>query len=419
MPSTWPKRYSVVALCFCAVFICYIDRVNISVASVAMADRFGWTETEKGFVLSSFFIGYMIAMGVAGWLSDRFGPKRVLGFAVIWWSVFTFITPFAAYSSFGVLIAVRIAMGIGEAATMPGSYGMMGRWVPAEERARSVSLFISGIPIGTLFGLIATGWIVAELGWPAAFYIFGVAGLLWVPFWFLFVYDEPRQHPKISANELDRVRHLVERRPEKPRFPWRKFLSLPAFWALMVNHFCSTMAMYIALAWLPSYFRDVQGLTISGAGLYSAAPWLSMFLMTNAGGWFADRLIARGISTTAVRKIMQISGLLGAALFILLVPFAPSAGVAVLMLSAVLGFGALTVSGYGTNHLDIAPNHAGMLMGITNTVGTVPGVVGVALTGFLIDLTGTYNSVFVMVACVNVVGALIWALFASGERLVD
>lgn len=130
-------------------------------------------------------------------------------------------------------------------------------------------------------------------------------------------------------------------------------------------------------------------------------------------------MIARGTSTTTVRKIMQISGLLGAAIFILLVQFAESAGIAVLMLSAVMGFTAFTVLGYGTNYLDIAPNHAGLLMGITNTVGTIPGVVGVALTGFLIDVTGTYNSVFVMVAGVNIAGAVIWALFSSGERLVD
>ena len=278
MASSWPKRYNVVALCFCATFICYIDRVNISVASIAMADRFGWSETEKGFVLSSFFIGYMLAMGVAGWVSDRYGAKRVLGLAVVWWSLFTFLTPFAAYASFGILIAVRIAMGIGEAATMPGSYGMFARWVPAQERARSVSLFISGIPVGTLFGLIVTGWIVAEFGWPAAFYSFGLAGLLWVPFWYFGVYDEPRKHPRISEEELAVIGNLADQHADKPSFPWRTFMRLPAFWALLINHFCSTMAMYIALAWLPSYFRDVQGLTISGAGLYSAAPWLSMFL---------------------------------------------------------------------------------------------------------------------------------------------
>jgi ACS family sodium-dependent inorganic phosphate cotransporter len=416
---SWPKRYNIVALCFCAIFICYIDRVNISVASIAMRDQFGWSETEKGFVLSSFFIGYMLAMGVAGWISDRYGAKRVLGFAVVWWSLCTIVTPFAAYASFGILIAARIAMGIGEAATVPGSYGMFARWIPPQERARAVSLFISGIPIGTLFGLVVTGWIVAEFGWPAAFYSFGLAGLLWVPFWYIIVHDEPRKHPNISGEELALIGDLGHKSGKKKSFPWRVFMRLPAFWALLINHFCSNMVLYISLAWLPSYFRDVQGLSIGGAGLYSAAPWLVMFLMTNVGGWVADRMIARGISTTAVRKIMQISGLLGAAAFLLLLQYATSANVAVTMLCAVLGLASFTVSGYGTNHLDIAPNHAGLLMGITNTFGTIPGVVGVALTGFLIDVTGTYNSVFVMVAGVNVVGAIIWALFSSGERLVD
>ena len=113
----WPKRYTVVGLCFFAAFICYIDRVNISVAAIAMKDQFGWTETDKGIVLSSFFVGYMLTMALAGWLADRYGPKRVLGFAVVWWSVFTVLTPFATFGSFGLLIAARIAF-----RTTAGSY---------------------------------------------------------------------------------------------------------------------------------------------------------------------------------------------------------------------------------------------------------------------------------------------------------
>ena len=415
----WPRRYTVVGLCFCALFICYIDRVNISVAAIAMGDEFGWTDTQKGFVLSSFFIGYMLAMVIAGWLSDRYGAKRVLGFAVIWWSFFTFVTPFAAYASFGILIAARIAMGLGEAATVPGSYGMFARWVPENERARSVSFFISGIPLGTLFGLIVTGWIVTEFDWPMAFYSFGVVGLLWVPLWYFLVYDDPQQHPHISDSELEQTAQIASMEEQKHIFPWRSFVRLPAFWALLINHFCSNMVLYISLAWLPSYFRDAQGLSITGAGLYSAAPWLSMFLMTNVGGWLADRMMSGGVSTTNVRKIMQISGLLGGAGFLLLLQGAQTPIVALLMMCAVLGMASFTVSGFGANPLDIAPKHAAMLVGISNTVGTLPGIVGVALTGYLIDATGTYNSVFVMVASINVIGALVWLVFSSGERLVE
>lgn len=144
-----------------------------------------------------------------------------------------------------------------------------------------------------------------------------------------------------------------------------------------------------------------------------------MFLMANVGGWLADRMISSGVSTTTVRKVMQTTGLIGAAIFMFVLRDAESANVAVLLLCAVLGFASFTISGFGTNHLDIAPQHAGFLVGITNTFGTIPGIVGVALTGWLVDTTGSYDSVFLMVACVNVVGAVVWLLFSTGERLVE
>ena len=413
------KRYAVVGLCFAAVFVCYIDRVNISVAAIAMQSEFGWTETTKGLVLSSFFVGYMLTMAVAGWLADRFGGKLVLGLAVIWWSLFTVLTPWAAYSSMAMLIAARVALGLGEAATFPASYGLFSRWVPVEERARSISLLASGVPIGTLFALVTTGWIVANYGWPAVFYWFGAVGIVWAVAWFRFVHDDPASHPRISSAELDRIGAGAREPREKLHFPWRAFLKLPAFWALLVNHFCSNVLLYVALAWLPSYFRDAQGLSLTGAGLYSAAPWLSMFVLTNVGGWFADYLQRRGMSVVAVRKTMQTVGLVGGAVFLLMLRGVESPNVAVLLMCGALGVASFCVSGYATNHLDIAPRYAGVLLGITNTVGTIPGIVGVALTGWLVDTTGSYDSVFLMVAGVNLVGVVVWLLFAKGEKLVD
>ena len=92
----WPVYYTVVLLLFAAVFISYIDRTNISVAAVAMQDELGWNETRKGTVLSAFFVGYLLMMAASGALANRYGGKLVLGAAVIWWSVFTMLTPPAA-----------------------------------------------------------------------------------------------------------------------------------------------------------------------------------------------------------------------------------------------------------------------------------------------------------------------------------
>lgn len=413
------KRHNIVFLCFCAAFICYIDRVNISVAIIPMQEAFGWSDTTKGFVLSSFFIGYMILQAPAGWLANRIGGKIVLGFAVLSWSLFTILTPVAALISLPLLIAVRIAMGLGEAAMFPATYSLFSRWVPEAERSRSIGLVSSGIPLGTLFALTTTGWIVTRYGWPWAFYLFGLVGVAWAAVWYFKAASYPGDYPGISPGELELLGASSGNARAAPDIPWKKLLSHRAILVVFVNHFCTNWALYLMLAWLPSYFRDVQSLSVTSAGIYSAAPWLTMFVMTNAGGWAADSLIKRGNSITFVRKLMQVSGLLGSALFFLLAPSADTPLVALSVMCGALACIALTFSGYVPNFLDVAPRYADVLMGISNTFGTIPGIVGVALAGWLLDQTGSYASVFMTAAAVQALGGVLWLLYATGEKIID
>lgn len=415
----WQQRYSLVGLCVCAAFICYIDRVNISVAVIAMQEEFGWSETVKGFVLSSFFIGYMLFMAPSGWIANRIGGKVVLGVAVLWWSIFTMLTPAAVSISLAVLIAARIAMGLGEAAMFPGTYNLYARWVPPAERSRAVAMLIGGIPLGTLFALTTSGWIVANFGWQAVFYLFGAVGFIWAAVWFRRAYDNPADDPRISAEELALLEQSAPRGEENPAVPWKKLFSTPAVWALIVNHFCSNWVLYMLLAWLPSYFRGALGLSITSAGIYSAAPWMTMFVMGNLSGWVADGMIKRGVDLTIVRKIMQTTGLVGAAVFMLLARDVHSANVAVALMCGALGALSFTWSGFVPNHLDIAPRYADVLMGITNTAGTVPGIIGIAITGWLVDVTGTYTAAFALAAGVNIFGAIVWVSFGTAKRIID
>ena len=79
---------------FLAVFICYIDRVNISVAIIPMQEQFGWSEAQTGIIFSIFYIGYVLTMILGGILADKYGGKTVLGAGVLLWSIFTMLTPF-------------------------------------------------------------------------------------------------------------------------------------------------------------------------------------------------------------------------------------------------------------------------------------------------------------------------------------
>jgi ACS family sodium-dependent inorganic phosphate cotransporter len=415
----WPKRYTLVCLTFAAAFVCYMDRVNISVAIIPMQKVFGWSETTKGLVLSAFFIGYLLFQIPAGYFANRWGGKAMLAGAVTWWSLFTLLTPAVAAISMPVLIAARIGLGLGEAAMFPAAYNLFGRWVPDAERSRAVSLLLSGVPLGTLFALSITGWLVAMWDWSAPFYLFGAMGLLWAALWMRTVYNNPAEHPHISADELTLIRSGGVASPQRRAIPWRLLLSSPATWALLLNHFCSNWVLYMLLAWLPSYFFSAQGLDTGRAGLFAAAPWLTMFVMTIVSGSLADRLIRRGASLTTVRKLMQTVGLLGSAAFLLLAKDAGSASSALGSMCGALGMLAFTWSGMMPNHLEIAPRYADVLMGITNTAATIPGIIGVAATGWLVDVTGTYASAFVLAAVINVFGAIIWLLFGTSRRVVE
>jgi ACS family sodium-dependent inorganic phosphate cotransporter len=415
----WARRTTVVALSFLACFVAYTDRVNISVAAVVMKEELGWTQTQKGFVLSSFFVGYMAFMLASGWLANRYGGKRVLGLAVLTWSVFTLLTPPAAAISLGALIVVRIAMGVGEAAMFPASYELFGRWVPMAERTRAVARLLSGIPVGTLVGLIVTGWIIKRFDWPMAFYSFGAVGLLWVAVWFYQVANDPAADLRISPGERALLQRDAVHATSSDPLPWRQVLVQVPVWAMVTSHFATTWVLYVLLSWLPSYFREVQGLSIANAGLFSAAPWLAMFTVTNIAAPIADGMIRRGVSVTFTRKVMQCTALIGSATFLLATRDAHSPTVALVLLCGATGALGCAWSGYAPNSLDIAPRHAALLAGFSNTFATIPGIVGVAITGWLVDVTGTYTAAFVLTAAIACIGAVVYAAFFNARPLFE
>lgn len=402
----------VIGLTFVGCVIAYTDRVSISVAAVVMKEHFGWTQTEKGFVLAAFFVGYLLFMFPSGLLARRFGGKRLLGCAVFVWSLFTLLTPLAAALSIPILLVARISMGVGEAAMFPAAYELFGRWAAPMERTRAVASLTSGIPIGTLLGLAGSGLLVQRFGWEMPFYVFGGCGILWMLLWLHQVANEPAGDPRIGSAELAL---LSAERPKlpAPRLSLRRLLLNKSMAGIVVGQFAYTWSLYVLLSWMPSYFRDVQGLSIAQSGLFSAAPWLTMFVVGNGAGVVADWMIKLGVSITRTRKIMQCIALLVSAALLLALYGAHTAGVALLLLCGATAAMACSSAGYLAIYLDIAPHESGVLFAFGNSFGTLPGIVGVAVTGWLVDVTGTYFAAFILTAIVSVGGALAFGLFAD------
>lgn len=399
----WPAYYTVMLLLIAAVFISYIDRTNISVGAIAMKEQFRWTETQKGLVLSSFYIGYMLLMLVTGALANRYGGKIVLGIAVIWWSLFTALTPPSALMSLTALVVARIALGAGEAAVFPAAMTMIGRWVPATQRSRAVALITSTASLSTVIALPMTGWLVHAYGWSVPFFAFGALGLIWAIAWFTSVHGGCGIEPPAST---------------RASIPWRLILTTPAVWAIVITNLCFNWSYYVLGAWLPSYVKSTFGVSIVNAGLLSAAPWLASFLMGNVAGYVADGLLRAGRRATVVRKVMQTTGLVLGGLCLVALPTAGSVTAALIVMCCASGLLALCFAGYAPNSFDIAPRYADIIWALSNTIGTLPGIFGVYVTGWLVDRTGSFSVPFFVTAAVSFVGAVVYLAMGSGERKI-
>ncbi len=417
----WRQRYSMVLLSFVAVFVCYIDRVSISVAMIPMAQQYGWSESTQGLIFSFFFFGYMVTQFLGGYLADRFGGKVILAIGVVWWSIFTILTPPAAALGIAALLTARVLMGMGEGVTFPSIYALYGKWVPTRERARSVALTNSGIPVGQVFALLVAPLIAIKWGWEWIFYIFGAAGGLWIVCWYFMAAKDPDSHPRVSAVE---AKEIADGLPAVNNVDAKEtsnldFFKSKAVWAIIVAHFCNNWSLYVLLSWLPSFVTKGLGVDFANAGWVSMIPHLVSFVFLNVAGQVADRWVKQGMPVVKVRKTCQIIGFGGISAALFVVGEVSTAWLAITIMCVGNALGAFVTGGFAVNHMDIAPNHAGKLMGITNTFGTIPGIIGVAVSGYILETTGSWALVFQVAGGVTVFGLIFYLIFAQGEKEFD
>jgi len=416
---TVSHRHRLVLLSFLAVFICYIDRVSISVAIIPMAESLNWDLETQSLVMSSFFVGYLVMQIAGGRLADRFGGKIVLGLGVLLWSLFTFVTPFAATAGLTILILARIGMGMGEAVTFPSIYSLYGRWVPDAERSRAVALANSGIPAGTVFALIVTPIIAASLGWEWVFYLFAAVGVLWWLIWQQTVAATPAMQPGISADEIRTIAAGTASGTASGPAPWKLLLSNKSVWAIVIAHFCNNWSLYVLLSWMPTFINKGLGVDYAAVGWLTMIPHLASFVSLNIAGGIADRMIRQGRNKTFVRKLMQSIGFGGISLSLLVVGYVDTVWLAITIMTIGNALGAFVTGGFAVNHMDIAPRHAGTLMGITNTAGTIPGIIGVYVSGMILAATGSWVLVFQLAAAVTLFGLICFLFMASGKKQFD
>ncbi|XP_040909521.1 sialin isoform X2 [Toxotes jaculatrix] len=451
------SRLSLAFLMFLGFSVVYGLRVNLSVAMVAMVNttdprpaqnssnvhacplspgtentsdtflqpegipQYPWDSETQGWLLGAFFFGYLLTQIPGGYLAGHYGGSIFLGLGVLGTAVLTLLTPLAAQQGSYWLFALRALEGFGEGVTFPAMMAMWARWAPPLERSRLMTLSGSGASFGAFVALPLTGFICQTLGWPAVFYLCGGAGCLWSIFWFIFVSDDPRTHRRISKEERDYIINSIG--PQGTGHGWSvpllpMVLSVP-LWAIIITQMCSNWSYYTLLTSLPTYMDNILHFDLKSNGFLSALPYFGSLLLSTGSGVVADSLIERRVfSITTVRKLFTLTGLLLPAAFFVAVGYSGCSHIlSVTFLTLSTTTGGTSSSGVFINQIDIAPRYAGFLLGITNTFGTIPGVVAPIATGYFTKdhtLAG-WRTVFWVAAGINVGGALFFTIFGSGK----
>ena len=411
-----------------AVYICMIDRIAISIAIIPMAEDNGWSPMIQGAVMSAFFLGYVTLQIPAGYLSDRFGGKWVLGLGVLFWSLFTLLTPASAALGITVLLACRFLMGVAEAVTWPSIYSLYSRWVHPDRRASAVGLMNSGIAGGSVIALICTPWLISVWSWQGAFYLYGLLGILWFAVWASLArsrpsgksdWDTPDAAPDTAETGSVTDQNDVFAQTVYPRLTVRGMLRSRAVWAIAIAHICINWSLYLVLSWFPTFVNRELGADLQLAGFLALAPTIVSLVMAPLAGRLFDRLVARGRDRLKVRRTMQSLAFVGITAAMMAITLTDSLILSVTVITLSNALTAFSIGGFATNHLDIAPNQSGLLMGVTNTLAAVSSSASVFVSGWIQDLSGGWDAVFLTAAVVSVLGAVIYASLAGVEREFD
>jgi ACS family sodium-dependent inorganic phosphate cotransporter len=241
--------------------------------------------------------------------------------------------------------------------------------------------------VGTIISNLLSGWIGENYGWEWIFYVFGIASVVWFIVWVIVVRRGPENDTWITDDEKNFIIESLKAQDGKKNVvkpPWKDIFSCGPLYAIAIAHFAYNWGYYTLLTSLPMYMRDILNFDLTKSGILSALPYVVMTVLIYISGYFADWLLMKKmLTTTQVRKYFNNSAYFFQMGFLLLASFLTNTTAIIVCISLSVGLGALAMSGYIPNTIDVAPQFASIIFGITNTFATIPGFVSPTLTGYI------------------------------------
>lgn len=389
IPAGGSVRWTICAMLFFATSINYMDRQVLGILAPTLQHSIGWTEAQYGYIVGAFQVAYAIGLVLAGRMVDRLGSR--IGYAIVMgiWSLAAMAHSLATSAfTFGI---ARFFLGLGEAGNFPAAIKTTAEWFPRRERALATGIFNSGTNLGAILAPAIVPWVTLRFGWQAAFLLTGAFSLTWIVWW-LTHYRQPNYHPKLKPAELSHI--LSDPVDSTVPIPWKRVLGYRQTWALVAAKFLTDPVWWFYLYWLPKFFDTRYHLGLSHLGLPLIIVYNVSVIGSVGGGWLPSLFNRKGMPMSRAR----LTAMLIAACVVVPIAFAShlsSVWTAVAFLSVAAAAHQAWSANLLTTASDMFPRSAvGVATGIGGMGGALGGVLFSLSTGWVLQLTHSYNGLF-------------------------
>ncbi|WP_241774514.1 MULTISPECIES: MFS transporter [Lysinibacillus] len=384
--NTSKQKYIILGILFLAWIVNYLDKLSMNVAIIPIAEEFSLNETQAGLIISVFFMSYAVMQLVGGYLSDKYGARRMILISVLLWSIFTILTGFAW--SFVSLIVIRLLFGIGEGSFPAASTLAIADNFPKSERGRAKSTLTAATTIGSMISTIVAAALIISIGWRNLFFIFGVLGfLLTIVLYFLL---KPNTQYREEANSI------------KVKVPLKKLLKMPMLWQLMLMYFGVSIVNWGLTSWMPTFMVKEKNLDMVSMGALAIIPALAALIAVVLTGWLIDKF------AVGKEKYLIMFGAFIAGISLFFMTNASS-------ITMIVTFQALTLAGclFATTTILTLPlkyfSHdvIGTATGFIYFGGQIAGAISPSIMGYIISLfNGSYSAAFLFLMVMVIIPIL-------------
>lgn len=396
--KTTTGKYLVFAMLYLGWCISYIDRAAMNIALASIGKEFSLNPASMGVVLSTFFIGYAIMQLPGGWLADRFGSKKVIMITLFVWSVFTALTGLAW--SLAALVVIRLMFGLGEGAFPCASLKGIAEYFPKSERPKMTGALLSSNYIGSAIAPMVIAPLLMYLGWRHMFGVIGIAGIIFIAFYWLLVKPAQNQEEKAAAAGA-------------PKVSMRELLKIPVMWHLVIAWFALSLINKGLDSWMPTYLMTVRHLDLKSIGLLTPLPFVAAGISTAIGGWVMDKFF------DGREKYLLFVAAVLTAVFLYFMYTAETVIMVIVFQSLVYFFKCFVASSVMALPMKKLPGSVvGSASGMINVGGQSAGFISPVLIGFMISaFNGSYDAVFWFLIGCACLSALASITIRKGDKL--